>query len=226
MSDIFQMRSILGNPSATRGERPVRYAFPGRRWLVEECESIWISSLRSHFGKKHLIAHIRQCKPLELPVPGGSEKVWLTWEPHRLPGPTRRMSSLEDGTARLWLVCPCCRRKVAKLHYRLFDASRGNRSELLCRQCHGLVYQSENCGSNLWFRAIARPLKRLLRQRLKLIAMVPTPQQTEKLQAIEAEIKRIRDRCRPAKGCPKRKRSSSSDRRPSRDVTLIEKYFS
>jgi hypothetical protein len=226
MADIFQLRPILGNPSATRGERPVRYAFAGKRWLVEECESIWISSLKSYFGKKHLIALIRQAKPIELPVQGGSEKVWLTWEPHRLPGPTKRMSSLEEGTARLWLVCPWCRRKVAKLYYRLFDASRGNRSEVACRACHGLVYQSENCGGNAWYRTVARPMKRLFQDRSKLQSLKPSSRRNLLLQAVVCNLDLIRGRHGPGNSRHKRKRGSSSDRRPYRDVTVIEKYFS
>jgi hypothetical protein len=31
-------------------------------------------------------------------------------------------------------------------------------SHLLCRTCHGLVYQSQNCGDNRWYRETARPL--------------------------------------------------------------------
>jgi hypothetical protein len=225
MSDISQIRSFSGNNGPTQGCKPARYAFAGKHRLVEECECVWISALQHSFGKKHLINLIRQANPLDLPIPGGSEKVWLTWERHRLPGPTKRMSSLEDGTARLWLVCPCCRRKAAKLYYKLFDVSRGNRSEVLCRSCHGLVYQSENCSGNQWFRNFARPMKRLLMRKANLMALAPKPQRTGELQAIEAEINRIRDRCRPPRGCPKRKRSPSIDRRPYRDVTLIEKYF-
>jgi hypothetical protein len=225
MSDIFRTRSVLGNPCSKRQEGPIRYAFAGKRWLVEECESIWISSLKSLFGKKHLIALIRQSKPLELPIPGGTEKVWLTWEPHRLPGPIKRMSSLADGTARLWLVCQWCRRKVAKLHYRLFDVSRGNRSEVACRSCHGLVYLSENCGGNKWYRAVARPMKLLLQEKTKLLSLKPFAQRDRMLQVVEFKLDLVRGRSGPRNNRPKPKHPSSSDRRPSRDVTLIEKYF-
>ncbi len=127
----------------------------GKRRLVEECEAIWIYAVQRAFGKKVLMAAIRQARSFRLPVPGGYFDVSPVDEPHRLPGKDGRWSSLEVGTARRWLICPECRRKVAKLYYYLAPDSLA-RSDLLCRHCHGLTYQSVNCGGNRWYREVAR----------------------------------------------------------------------
>jgi hypothetical protein len=226
ISDNFHSRLFLGDFERSRQAKPVLGHFQGKRPLVEECEVVTIGAIRRCFGKKALIELIRRRAPLELPLPGGSEHVFLTWDSHYMPGPIARKSMLENRTARVWMLCPCCRRRVAKLFYMLWDASRGSRSAPLCRSCNGLTYQSMNSGGNKWFRAIARPLKSLLKQRMKLMAMAPTPQRADKLQAIEAGLERIRASGRPRNRRYKQKRGLSSDRRPYRDVTLIEKYFS
>jgi hypothetical protein len=225
MSDNFNPRLFLGNFDRSPQSKPVLGHFPGRRILAEECEVVTISAIRQSFGKKMLIALIRRCAPLELPLPGGPELVFLTWDAHRLPGPIKRKSMLEDHTARLWLLCPSCKRKVRKLFYLFFDASRGSRSDVLCRLCHGFSYQSSNCGSSTWYRTVARPMKSLLKKKTKLLAMAPTPQRTRKLQAIDAELERFRTQSRSRCRRRFRKHCSSSDRRPYRDVGLIEKYF-
>jgi hypothetical protein len=217
---------FLGDFARSPQAKPVLGHFQGKHPLAEEFEIVLIGAIRRHFGKKALIDLIRRAKPLELPLPGGPAQVYLTWDSHHLPGPIARKSMLEDRTARLWLVCPGCRRRVAKLFFMLWDASRGSRSELLCRSCNGLTYQSSNCGSNLWFRAIARPLKRLLQQKAKLLSLKPSPKRNLLLQAIERNLEYIRSRSGPGNRHRKRKHGSLSDRRPSRDVTLIEKYFS
>jgi hypothetical protein len=226
MSDNFDPRLFLGNFERPPQAKPILGHFTGKRPLAEEFEVVTVGAIRRGFGKKALIDLIRRAKPLELPLPGGPAQVYLTWDSHHLPGPIARKSMLEDRTARLWLVCPGCRRRVAKLFFMLWDASRGSRSELLCRSCNGLTYQSSNCGSNLWFRAIARPLKRLLQQKAKLLSLKPSPKRNLLLQAIERNLEYIRSRSGPGNRHRKRKHGSLSDRRPSRDVTLIEKYFS
>jgi len=73
--------------------------------LVEECQTISIYAVQRAFGKKPLIAAIRQARPFPLQVTGGHFEVWLVDESHRLPGRYERWSCLEDGTARLWFIC-------------------------------------------------------------------------------------------------------------------------
>jgi hypothetical protein len=65
-------------------------------------------------------------------------------------------------------------------------------SELLCRNCHGLVYQSQNCGGNRWYRETARPLKRLLKEKSVLLASCPGPRVEARLIEIDAEIRMLR----------------------------------
>jgi hypothetical protein len=226
MSDNFHSRLFLANFERSPQSKLVLGHFQGKRPLVEECEVVTITVIRHCFGKKVLIDLIRRAKPLDLSLPGGNEQVFLTWDSHHLPGAIARKSMLEDRTARLWLVCPGCRRRVAKLFYMLWDPSRGSRSELLCRSCMGLTYQSVNCGGNKWYRTIARPLKRLLQQKTKLLSLKPSPRRDRMLQVVESNLDYIRGHSGPRNNRHKRKHPSSSDRRPSRDVTLIEKYFS
>jgi hypothetical protein len=225
MSDNFDPRLFLGNFNRSPQAKPILGHFQGRRPLAEELEVVTIGAIRQCFGKKTLIDLIRRRAPLELPLPGGTAQVYLTWDSHHMPGPIDRKSMLEDKTARVWMLCPGCRRRVAKLFYTLWDASRGSRSELLCRTCNGLTYQSMNSGGTKWYRAVVRPLKRLLKQKAKLMAMAPRPQRTRELQAIDAELQRIRGVKGPGKKHRNPKHRSSSDRRPYRDVTLVEKYF-
>jgi hypothetical protein len=226
MSDNFHPRFVLGDFCRSQHSKPVLGHFQGKRPLVEECEVVTIGAVRQRFGKKALIDLIRRGAPLELPLPGGPAQVYLTWDSHNMPGPIARKSMLENRSARLWLLCPGCRRRVAKLLYMLWDAARGSRSELLCRLCNGLTYQSSNCGSNKWYRTIARPMKHLLHQKERLLSLNPSPQRDRMLQVVEINLDLVRGRSGPGNNRPKRKHPSSSDRRPSRDVTLIEKYFS
>jgi len=225
MSDNSHSRLFLGDFDRSPQARPILGHFQGKRPLAEECEVVTISAIRRHFGKKTLIDLIRRRTPLELPLPGGSESVYLTWDAHHLPGPIVRNSMLEDRTARLWLLCPSCKRRVAKLFYKLWDAGRGSRSELLCRLCTGLTYQSVNCGGNKWYRKVARPLKRLLQKKTKLLTLKPSPRRNRLLQIVENNLDYIRGRSRPRNRRSTRKHGSSRDRRTYRDVALIEKCF-
>ena len=226
MSDNFHPRLFLGDFNRSPHAKPILGHFQGKRPLAEEFEVVLIGAIRRGFGKKALIELIRRRAPLELPLPGGSANVYLTYDLHHMPGPIDRKSMLEDKTARLWMLCPGCRRRVAKLFYMLWDASRGSRSELLCRLCNGLTYQVSNCGSNEWFRTMARPLKCLLHQKAKLLSLKPSPKRDRMLQVVEINLDLVRGRWGPRNNRRKRKHPSSNDRRPSRDITLIEKYLS
>ena len=226
MYDNFHSRLFLGDFNRSPQVKPVLGHFQGKRPLAEEFEIVLIGAIRRCFGKKALIELIRRRAPLELPLPGGSAHVYLTWDSHYMPGPIVRKSMLEDRTGRLWLVCPGCHRRVRKLFYMLWDASQGSRSELLCRLCNGLVYMSENCGSNEWYRTVARPLKRLLGQRAKLLSLKPSARRDRMLQVVEINLGLVRDHSGPENRPFKRKHGSSSDRRPSRDINAIEKHYS
>lgn len=109
VSDKMTIGPISGNSWSPWNERDELSRPPGKRRLVEECEVVWVYAVQRAFGKKALIAAIRQARPFRLPVPGGYFDIWLIDEPHQLPGKRHRWSSLEAGNARLWLMCPACR---------------------------------------------------------------------------------------------------------------------
>ena len=159
---------FLGNFEEPWEQREPANQYLGKRRLVEECHIIYVYALQRAVGKKALIAAIREARPFRVPVPGGQYDVWLVYELHRFPGKRERWSSLEDGTARLWLWCPGCHCKIAKLYYFFFPGSF-HRSELLCRKCHRLSYVSVNSGANRWYREVARPIKRFLREKERLL---------------------------------------------------------
>jgi hypothetical protein len=217
MSDGFVSRFFSGNLAGPHGE--LERHQPKRR-LVEECEIVAIGVVQQVFGKKALIAAVCGSRPFRLPVPGGFFDVWLIDESHRLPGRTERWSSLEDGTARLWFVCPACRRKTAKLYY--FHVAPGFTSELKCRECHRLTYLCVNSGGNRWYREIGRPLKLLLRQKRKLLSQ-KRGRISAKLAQIDAEVHALREKMatvRRTLSAPSRQ--PSADRRRYRDFTLID----
>ena len=83
MSDNSHLRLFLGNFDRSPKAKPILGHFQGKRPLAEECEVVKIGAIRRHFGKKVLIDLIRHRTPLELPLLGGSENVFLTWDSHR-----------------------------------------------------------------------------------------------------------------------------------------------
>lgn len=147
----------------------------GKHRLIEECEEVALRDIQRAFGKSALITAIRQARPMPLPVLGGEFDVWLIDGRHHLPGVHKRSTTLDEGLCRLWLICPGCRKRVGKLYYYFFSRDSLTQSDLLCRDCHGLVYQSQNCGGNRWYRETARPLKGLLRAKRKLLSRDPSP---------------------------------------------------
>ncbi len=199
--------------------------YPGKRLLVEECEKVSIGAVQKLLGKKMLIAAIRRAEPLSLPVPGGCFDLWFVDQPHQLPGIRGRLPSLESGSRRLWLLCPGCRRKAAKLYFFYLAPDSLALSDLLCRDCHCLVYQSQNCGDNRWYKESARPLKRLLREKLKLLARPLSPRIGVRLSEIDAEVRMLRQRVArktPRRSQESRYRPAARERRKYRNLALIE----
>lgn len=217
MSDNLRIRNLLGNS---------RSGYPGRRRLVEECEVVRIEVVQQAFGKKKLMETVRQARPFRLPVPGGYFDVLVLDVPHRLPGSLERWSCREDGTIRLYFWCLGCRRKVSKLYYYFLGHGSSVRSELLCRRCHGLTYQSVNCGKSQWYKKKARPLKRLLKEKERLQAKKPTARIRERLAQTERVLTYLRGEPKP-KTHPQHPRVPYGwpvigQRRPYRDLSLIE----
>jgi hypothetical protein len=197
----------------------------GKHRLVEECETVSIDAVQRLLGKKTLIAAIHRAEPLALPVFGGSFDVWFQDQPHQLPGTGDRFASLGGESRRLWFQCPGCRKKVAKLYFFYFAPDSLALSDLLCRGCHGLVYLSQNCGGNRWYRETARPLKRLLREKRKLLARPLNSPFAARLIEIDAEIRILRQRAKrktPSRSQESRYRPATRQRRPYRNFAVLE----
>jgi hypothetical protein len=195
----------------------------GKHRLVEECEEVAIRAVQHSFGRETLLAAIRQARPIRLPVLGGEFDLWLIDGPHHLPGSRKGVASLGGENCRIWLICPGCRKKVAKLYYHFFSRDSLTHSDLLCRGCHGLVYQSQNCGNNRWYRETARPLKRLLQEKRKLLARDPSPCNATRLAEIDRQVSELTQKLQP-KTQRQNKFSRglrSGRRRPYRDSSLF-----
>jgi hypothetical protein len=206
-------------------ERGISRPYPGKRRLVEECEKVSIGAIQKLFGKKILIAAMHRAEPLSLPVRGGRFDIWFVDQPHLLPGAGNRFAYLRGESRRLWFQCPGCRKKAAKLYFFYLAPDSLAMSDLLCRKCHGLAYQSQNCGGNRWYRETARPLKRLLKDRRALLARNLGPRISSRLIEIEAEIRALRQRVVRKTPRPKREfryAPARRRRRKYRNLDLIE----
>jgi hypothetical protein len=195
----------------------------GKHRLVEECEEVTIRAVQKLVGKKTLLAAIRQNRPVLMPVLGGVFELWLIDQPHRLPGRLRRQSPLAISNCRIWIQCPCCRRVVGKLYFYYLAPDSLALSDLLCRTCLGLVYRSQNCGDNRWYKEVARPLKRLLSEKRKLLSRPPNPRVMIRLTEIDGEVCTLTQKLQPkAKRRSKvPRRPASGQRRPYRDISLL-----
>jgi hypothetical protein len=175
--------------------------------LVEECFRVSIGEVREQFDRPELIQAILDCAPIRIPLSlGRSAEVWLTCDTHPLVGKQGRWSCLEDGTARLWFICPGCRRhRLARLYY-FTDPAGKWASQLLCRRCHNLAYLSVNCAGNAFYRHVVRPLRRL--RRVETLLRSPgaganqTPYPRGRRGLSESSSARGRQEVRPSNSCP------------------------
>ena len=215
---------FLSNFEEPREQREQANQYLGKRRLVEECQIIWVYALQQAVGKKTLVAAIREGRPFRVSVPGGYYDVWLVYEPHRLLGKPERWSSLEDGNARLWLWCPGCHRRIAKLYYFFFSGSL-HRSDLLCRHCHRLTYQSINCGGSRWWKEVVPPMKRLLREKERLLGKRYSPLVRARLIELNGQIRILHEQVKPKRQDRRRRlsyRPESRQRRRYRDLSLLD----
>ncbi len=217
-------RSTSGNFGSEAQNALAATGFPGKRRLVEECEALSVYALQQFLGKKAILSSIKVAKALRLDVSGGSFDLWFTYESHRLPGKYSGYASLEDGTARVWLICPGCRKPAAKLFYFRLNPGVLDLSELLCRHCHGLTYQSVNCGHNFWYKEKVRPLKRLLRARDRISNWARTARRDSFLAIIDQKIAAFRsefDQRTLRNRIALKWRSGELRRRPYKDLSLF-----
>jgi len=193
--------------------------------LVEECIPISLADLRRLFGRKELLKAAEEARPVGVQIQRNAFSIYLLAEPHRLRSRHRGVSDRE--ATRLWLVCMDCRRKVRKLY--TFEKFPGSSVLVmpLCRSCHDLAYQSQNCGGNKWWREIAMPLKRLHRRRERLLARKQDPKVLAQLEQIDQAVMILRQRARPKI----RSRHPNAEVEPShafrvkrryRDISLLE----
>jgi hypothetical protein len=113
---------------------------------------------------------------------------------------------------------------VAKLFYFYLNRDFLDLSELLCRRCHGLTYQSVNCGHNSWYKTQVRPLKRLLRARERISNWAGTARRDRLLRQIELRIAAFRsefDQRMLRNRIPLRRRPEELRRRPYKDLSLF-----
>jgi len=165
------------------------------RPLAEECISVSLADLRRLFGRRDLMKAAQEAKPVHFQILGNAFSVHLMAEPHRVPG--RRGASSDREVVRFWLVCMGCRHKARKL----FTMYKFPGSSILvmpsCRRCMGLTYQSQNCGGNRWWRETARPLRRLLRRRERLMARKPSARISAQVDLLDQSINLLQQRAAP-----------------------------
>ncbi len=181
--------------------------------------------MKYRLGRKALLAAVRDARPVRFQVAEAWFSAYLSYELHRLSGRTTRLSDIEQGDIRVWFICLGCRRRVRKLYFFPVSVRDGQLSDIRCRRCHGLIYQSQNCGGNRWWREIARPLKGLLRRRQRFLARKQSARLLAQLGEIDQAVWILRQRAVP-KTRPGRKAAerphSLRIKRPYRSVGLLE----
>jgi hypothetical protein len=192
------------------------------RILVEECFSVTVGDLQKKLGRKSILEAVRDAKPVQFQVNGKWHSVFLFAETHRLPGRLVRWSDPDRGDARLSLICLGCGKPKRKL-YCLPDSEKGHSlSDIRCRECHDLVYQSQNCGGNLWWRKAAMPLKRLCGQRRRLLSGPKSAKSLSRLDEIDQNIWLFRRRAAAKSGSRQAISQADRQKRPYRCISLIQ----
>lgn len=194
------------------------------RPLVEEVPSTSIANLQKEFGRRKLLAAVRDAKPVHFQVNGAWYSAYLYAAAHRLPGRIARWSDPDRGDARLWFVCIGCRRLRRKLYCLPYSEKIDSLSDIRCRLCHGLRYKSQNSGNRLWWKNIAAPLKQLLRHRERLIARKQTARVVARLAELDQAIWILRQRA--LSKSRSRKQAVRSEpvhrtKRPYRDISIL-----
>jgi hypothetical protein len=192
-------------------------AFPpphsARRRLVEECRAVSIADLRAICNRQTLLKLAKEERSVRLPVRNHYFQVGLSVGSHRLPGGRVRRSDT-GGDGRLWLRCPCGRR-ARRLYKDPLVADMT--STLRCRKCLGLIYMSQNSGKCRWWSQIARPLRKLFRERSKLLARKPSPRVLAELDRVNGLIFGFTQRATLKRRSP----GGSGVKRRYKDVSLL-----
>ena len=182
---------------------------------MEECFTITIGVLQHRFGRKPLLEAAKELAPLNMPIPQNPPaQIWLTSTMQRVPKRHGKFGSMYRSAVRLWFACPKCWRRVGKLFYWV-EPQTLVASEVACRKCHNLAYQSANSKKNRWWCEVARPARQLLREKWRLLAR--RKPDMARLLVIDAQLRAHRERVR-SKGPS----VATGKRRPYRDVSVLE----
>ena len=181
-----------------------------RRLLVEECQQLSLSDLRSRYKRNELQSLAERKREFRVKYGNRQYEIRLCAERNL---PSWRASRTSD-TTRIWLLCPCGRRAR-----RLFGDPRPSdkASTLACRACLRLRYLSQNSGKTIWFRKIVLPLRRLYRKRGKLLCRKPTQRILDQLRIVENQIQILINRAERKTGSVSR----SGKRRRYKDIHLV-----
>lgn len=218
MSDMREVSFLSGNIG--RGSGPGVHgpalSYSPRR-LVEECVAVSIADLQRGFGRKTLLAAVNNAHPLQYRLEGQWFEIYFLTEPM----PTGRHRTLDDGPVRMWVSCPRCCHRARKLYTFPLLAGSQALADLRCRKCHNLVYQSQHCCKNRWWKDVAMPVKRLLRKRQRLLARKQSAKVQAKLEEVNRLIWITQQRAKPKSSSRKRLSQSTGMKRPYRDLEPI-----
>jgi hypothetical protein len=218
MSDnLRNHRSISGNfrerPHCGRQGEGNNFSYSFRRSLVEEVVSVDLQYLRQIHGRRIMLRAADEGRAIRVSLDGKSFDVHLTYDIHRLPGRQVQWADPENGNLRLWFVCASCLHRARKLYL----STSAEHPVLACRKCSGLIYMSQLCGRNRWWKLCAKPIRKLLRRSKRLMRREASLKVTEELHNIERMIWLYQQRA-----APKSHRGKARGiKRKYRDVDLV-----
>ena len=218
MSDnLCNLRLNSGNfrDMPRRGGHGERKNFPyfSRRSLVEEVKSVDLQFLRQIHGRRIMLRAADEGRAIRILLDGKSLDVHLTYDIHRLPGHQVQWAHPENRNVRLWFVCSSCLHRARKLYL----SPSEEYPVLACRKCSGLLYMSQTCGRNRWWKLCAKPIRKLLRRSKRLMQRESSPKVTEELNNIERMIWLHQQRAAPKS----HKGNARGIKRKYRDVDLV-----
>jgi hypothetical protein len=225
MSDNFgYQRSDSGNFLERRGgggrRGETNSVYPCRRGLVEEAISVSIQDLGLVHRRRKMLRAADEGFPISISLGGKSLEAYLTFDIHRLPVRHEQWSDPARGDIRLWFVCSHCRRRARKLYIGPLHESDSNQ-ELGCRKCKNLVYMSQYSGQRKWWRMSAAPIRRLLRQRNKLMERKSSQKVIRKLDEIERMLWIFKQRAVPKSP----QRTATGKKRGYKNIELVFGLF-
>lgn len=189
------------------------FSYFSRRSLVEEVDSVDLQYLRQVHGRRIMLRAADEGRAICVSLDGKSFDVHLTYDIHRLPDRQVQWADPENGNLRLWFVCSSCFHRARKLYL----STSAEHPALACRKCSGLIYMSQICGRNRWWKLCAKPIRKLLRRSKRLMQRESGPKVTEELHNIERMIWLYQQRAAPKS----HKGNARGIKRKYRDVDMV-----